>query len=180
MSRSGKKWGIIFYFYTSKTHKTILAEFIGEYHCKIDGKGRIMLPSKLRAQIPEQSGVNLVVNRSFEKCLALYTKEDWTKETGKLDELNEFHPKARKFIRQFRAGATLIQVDGASRINLPKNLIEYAELESEVVLSCSGGKVEIWSKPNYEQEFDFDAEDFAEAAQELFGGWRNSEKKNDE
>mgnify|MGYP000371485877 CR=1 FL=1 len=157
--------------------KNTLAEFIGEYHCKIDGKGRVMLPSKLRAQIPENNGINMVVNRSFEKCLALFTKDDWTKETEKLKELNEFHPKARKFIRQFRAGATLIQVDGASRINLPKNLIEYAELKGEIVLSSSGGKIEIWSKANYEKEFDFDAEQFAEAAEELFGGWHNSEKK---
>ncbi len=169
--------GRIFFTFTPPTEKIALAEFIGEYHCKIDGKGRIMLPSKLRAQIPENSGLNMVVNRSFEKCLALFTKGDWTKETEKLKDLNEFHPKARKFIRQFRAGATLIQVDGASRINLPKNLIEYAELTGDIVLSCSGGKVEIWSKANYDQEFDFDAEQFAESAEELFGGWRNSDTK---
>lgn len=159
---------------------TIVADFIGEYHCKIDGKGRIMLPSKLRAQIPEASGVNMVVNRSFEKCLALYTKEDWAVESGKLSELNEFHPKARKFIRQFRAGATLIQIDGASRILLPKTLIDFADLNGDVVLCCSGGKIEIWNKEKYESELEFDADDFASSAQELFGGWRKSDGGNED
>ena len=139
-----------------------------------------MLPSKLRAQIPESAGNVMVVNRSFEKCLALFTKEDWSKETSKLKSLNEFHPKARKFIRQFRAGATLIQVDGASRVLLPKNLIEYAELDAEVILSSSGGKVEIWSKKNYDAEFEFDADDFAKMGEELFGGWNSMNLSDDD
>lgn len=138
-----------------------------------------MLPSKLRAQVPESAGNVMVVNRSFERCLALFTKEDWTSETDKLKTLNEFHPKARKFIRQFRAGATIVQVDGASRVLLPKNLIEYAELKGSVVLSCSGGKVEIWSKKNYDAEFEFDSDDFAKMGEELFGGYNSTSLSDD-
>jgi MraZ protein len=146
-----------------------MAKFLGEFECKIDDKGRIALPSKLRIQIPSGMESSLVINRGFEKCLVVYVMEDWNKEAEKLSVLNEFNREARKFIRQYNNGASLISVDNASRVLIPKNLQEYAEIKDKVILSAYNNKIEIWSEPKYREEMAFDAEEFGALAEKLLG-----------
>lgn len=146
-----------------------MARFIGEFDCKIDGKGRIALPSKLRMQIPAGAEQQLVLNRGFERCLVLYVMEDWNAETQKLEVLNEFNREARKFIRQYNNGANIVSIDNSARILLPKKLIEYAQIQDEVVLSAYGNKIEIWSEANYKEEMAFDADEFGAMAEKLLG-----------
>lgn len=146
-----------------------MARFIGEFECKIDSKGRIILPSKLRLQIPDKDAKSMVINRGFEKCLVLYTSADWTMETEKLRILNDFNRDARKFIRQFNNGANLVTIDANNRINVPNNLIEYASLKNEVVISCYNHKIELWDKKHYDEELKFDGNEFSKMAEELMG-----------
>ncbi len=142
---------------------------IGEYNCRLDEKGRLTLPSRLRAQFPESAGNQLVVNRGFEKCLVLYTKEDWLKETAKLGDVDDFmSPEIRRFKRIFTNGANLVQIDNAQRILIPKKLLEYADLQDDVILNASGSKVEIWSLANYEKELAADADEMSRLAQNFF------------
>ena len=143
-----------------------MSGLIGEYLCKLDDKGRLSLPSRLRAQFPESAGNTLVVNRGFEKCLVLYTREDWSQEAGKLTAVDDFlSPEIRRFKRIFTNGANLVQIDNAQRILIPKKLCEYAELTDEVVLSAYGNKVEIWSRSNYETELSVDSDELSKLAQ---------------
>ncbi|NQW42017.1 MAG: division/cell wall cluster transcriptional repressor MraZ [Bacteroidetes bacterium] len=146
-----------------------MARFIGEFECKIDNKGRIILPAKLRAQIPDTEAKAMVINRGFEKCLVLYTETDWYHETNKLQVLNDFNRSARKFIRQFNNGANMVSIDTSSRINIPNALIEYAGLKDELIISCYNHKIEIWHKAHYEEELKFDDKEFARIAEELMG-----------
>jgi MraZ protein len=142
-----------------------MSGLIGEYYCKLDTKGRLSLPSRLRSQFPEAAGNALVINRGFEKCLVLYTKEDWLKETEKLNAVDDFmSPEIRRFKRIFTNGANILPIDNAQRILLPKKLLEYAALEDEVVLSAFGNKVEIWSKELYESELDVQSDELSELA----------------
>lgn len=150
-----------------------MARFIGEFECKIDNKGRIILPAKLRSQIPDKDAKAMVINRGFEKCLVLYTSSDWQMETSKLEVLNDFNRAARKFIRQFNNGANIVPIDANSRINIPNNLIEYASLKSEVIVSCYNHKIEIWDKAHYEEELKFDDQEFSRMAEELMGNSNN-------
>lgn len=145
-----------------------MSGLIGEYACKLDDKGRLSLPSRLRAQFPESAGNTLVVNRGFEKCLVLYTREDWLLETGKLNAVDDFlSPEIRRFKRIFTNGANLVQIDNAQRILIPRKLLEYAELEDEVILSAYGNKVEIWSRKNYDSELSVDSDELSKLAQEF-------------
>jgi MraZ protein len=146
-----------------------MAKFIGEFECKIDNKGRIILPAKLRAQIPDNDAKTMVINRGFEKCLVLYTSSDWNTETEKLNVLNDFNRTARKFIRQFNNGANIVAIDTNSRINIPNTLLDYASLKDDIVISCYNHKIEIWDKKHYEEELKFDDEEFSKMAEELMG-----------
>ena len=67
-----------------------MSGLIGEFECKLDSKGRLSLPSKLRVQFPDSAGNILVVNRVFVKCLVLYTKQVWLAETAKLNSVDDF------------------------------------------------------------------------------------------
>lgn len=168
MEKSGEKWFFSFYLYR-KIFSTVMARFIGEFECKIDNKGRIILPAKLRLQIPDKDAKSMVINRGFEKCLVLYTSADWNLETEKLNVLNDFNRQARKFIRQFNNGANIVQIDNNSRINIPNNLVEYADLKDDVIISCYNNKIELWNKTHYQEELNFDDEEFSRMAEELMG-----------
>jgi MraZ protein len=150
-----------------------MSAFIGEFNCKLDEKGRLSIPSKLRAQFPEAAGNMLVVNRGFEQCLVLYTKEDWLMETAKLTAVDDFmSPEIRRFKRIFTNGANLVQIDNAQRILIPKKLLEYASLQDEVVLVANGNKIEIWDQALYNSELNVDSAELSELAK-LFHQQKN-------
>ena len=56
-----------------------MSAFIGDYDCKIDIKGRILLPSAFLRQLPVKEQDRFVIKKDiFEKCLILYPIEEWT------------------------------------------------------------------------------------------------------
>lgn len=146
-----------------------MANFLGEYYCKIDNKGRVMLPAALKKQIPPDSHDKFVVNRGFENCLVLYTKTEWDKITMDIDKLNTYVKKNREFVRYFYRGATEMLIDNANRLRLPKMLLGYAGIEKEVVLFAHSNKIEIWDAKAYESLIGNEPEDFSDLAESVMG-----------
>jgi len=144
---------------------------IGEFECKLDTKGRMVLPAALKRQMPNVERDGLVVNRGFEKHLVFYTREEWNVITAKLAKLNQFNEKSRMFVRAFTRGATELTLDSAGRVLLPKGLLEYANINTELVLACQFNKIEVWSKEGYEELMNGGlGDDFAALAEEVMGG----------
>lgn len=144
--------------------------FIGEYEATLDSKGRFLLPAGFKKQLPESANENFVVNRGFEKCLSLYPMKSWKPIFSEISNLNDFDPKVRQFRRYFLNGATQLELDSASRLLLPKNLMEYAGLEKDIVLVSAVNKIEIWDKNKYQQFFEtFSPEAFSNLASEVMG-----------
>ena len=115
----------------------------------MDAKGRFLLPSGFRKQLPEGSAERFVINRGFENCLTLYPMDSWTVLSEKINKLNDFNPKVREFKRLFLNGANIVEADSAGRILLPKPLQEYAGLKKDIIMSAQGNKVELWDKDTY-------------------------------
>jgi MraZ protein len=153
-----------------------MPKFIGEYDGKIDAKGRVVIPVGLKKQLPEGSDQQLVINRGFDKCLVVYTRTDWEKETLKLEGLDGFNKLDRQFIRLFNNGATEVGLDTANRLLIPKKLQVYAEIENDVVLYAYDNKIEIWSKKNYDGLMEIDPDDFSKLAEKVMG--RKNESKD--
>jgi MraZ protein len=142
--------------------------FIGEYEATLDAKGRFLLPSGFKKQLPDSGSESFVINRGFEKCLSLYPMKSWKPIFSSISNLNQFDPKARQFTRYFLNGATQVELDSANRLLLPKNLMEYAGLERDIVLVSSVDKIEIWDKIKYQQFFDtFSPDAFSNLAKEV-------------
>lgn len=146
-----------------------MSHFLGEFDCKLDAKGRMMIPSSLKKQLPEAEREGLVINRGFEKHLVIYTKKEWDSITEELSKLNSYEKKNRDFIRYFTRGATELSLDSANRILFPKALMEYAGINGEVVLSCVLNKIEVWAKEAYDSQMDNEPENFANLAEEVMG-----------
>jgi len=153
-------------FFTKKE----MASLIGEFDCKIDAKYRIMLPANLKKQFSGEDQFSFVINRGFEKCLVLYPQSEWKKISTELSKLNIYNKKKREFVRYFYRGATELTLDSSNRILLPKNLLQYAGIDREIVLFAYFNRVEIWAKEVYENLLTDEPENFSDLAEDVMGG----------
>ena len=58
---------------------------------------------------------------------------------------------------------------------MPKDLISFAGIQKEIVLSSSVNMIEIWDKEQYEQVLKEASVDFADLAEEVMGGMQIEE-----
>lgn len=153
-----------------------MIQLLGEFDCKLDAKGRLMVPSSLKKQLPNVEKDGLVINRGFEKHLVIYPKKVWEGIVAELSKLNPYEKKTREFIRFFTRGATELSVDATGRVLLPKSLLEFAGIAGDVVLACQFDKIEVWSKEAYDNLLDNEPENFANLAEEVMGGKQRGEE----
>ena len=136
---------------------------IGEFQHNIDAKGRLIMPAKFRPDLGEQ----VLVTRGLDGCLSGYPMTSWEKIQDKLMQLPLAKKDARKFTRFFYSAATEVEIDKQGRINLPKNLIEFAKIDKECRVIGVSDRIEIWSSERWE-EFTLDAEEnFEDIAEEM-------------
>jgi MraZ protein len=170
VGKSGKKWKMYLLLHKKFWRSVYMSHFLGEFDCKLDTKGRMMIPVGLKKQLPEAEREGLVINRGFEKHLVVYTRKEWDKIVEDLSKLNQYEKKTREFIRYFTRGASELSLDAANRVLLPKALLEYAGITADVVLSCQFNKIEVWAKEAYDSQLDNEPENFANLAEEVMGG----------
>ena len=147
---------------------------IGTYECKIDVKGRLLIPIALKKQIADSISQGFVLKRAvFQQCLELYPLQQWEDLISKVNKLNRFKKKNNDFIRRFPAGLKFIELDNTGRLLIPKELTEFANIKREIVLSSSVNIIEIWDKSEYEKTIDDSKSDFAQLAEEVMGDDEN-------
>jgi MraZ protein len=151
-----------------------MATFLGDYTCKVDVKGRIILPVAFKKQMPADAQDHFVVRKDiFDNCLVLYAIEDWNRQLEKIrKKLNPYNREQNMFLRNFFKGTAELSLDNNNRILVPKRLMEMIGAERDVVLAGQDGKIEIWAAENYEK-VDMTAEDFARLAEKYLGGNNN-------
>ncbi len=147
-----------------------MINLIGTYECKADAKGRVMISSALKKQMQPILQEGFVLKRAvFEKCLELYPMKEWNIMMERINKLNKFKKKNNDFIRRFTAGVKLVELDATGRIQIPKDLCDFAGIQKQVVMSSSANIIEIWDKDKYEKAIDDAADDFADLAEEVMG-----------
>lgn len=143
---------------------------IGTYECKVDAKGRLMLPAALKKQLSPVLENGFVIKRAvFQPCLELYPMQEWEILMQKINKLNRFKKKNNDFIRRFTAGVKMVEVDANGRLLIPKDLVGFAQISKETVLSSAVNIIEIWDKTKYEAAIDEATLDFADLAEEVMG-----------
>lgn len=115
--------------------------FYGEYEVSFTGNGRIVLPKKMRELL---KGMSFVITKGFDVCLAGYDRDDWetrAKDLLTVSLLDKENIEKRRFLF---SSTQYIEIDDQGRFVLPKNLLQYANLNSKAVIVGVGDHFEIW------------------------------------
>lgn len=148
-----------------------MATFIGDYQCKADVKGRIILPAAFKKQMPADAQDHFVVRKDiFENCLVLYSMEDWNAQLERIrKKINPYNREHNMFLRNFFKGTAELTLDNNNRLLVPRKFMEMIDADRDVVLAGQDGRIEIWAADVY-NTIDMPAEDFANLAEKLMGG----------
>ena len=137
--------------------------FMGEFHQRLDEKGRITISVKMRNDL----GENFIVTRGLDGCIFIYPKEEWQKIITQYKELPNTK-ETRTFLRAFLSCASEMNMDKQGRMNITSPLIEWASLNKEVVIIGVNERLEVWSKEIWENYLDESKESFSDIADKLF------------
>lgn len=169
MGESGEKWRKITYVCLGEidNHYKVMTFFTSEYECKLDAKGRLALPARIKAQLPEPEGEGqeLVIRRGFEQCLIIYPMVEFKKVFSKISGLNEFNEEYRKLQRNFLSGVVTVELDSNGRFLIPKAMLSYAQVDKDAMLVGTGNKVELWNPSVYEKHLIQDPSELSKLAE---------------
>jgi MraZ protein len=154
--------------------------FIGDYTCKIDAKGRVMLPAAFKKQMPSASQDKYVVKKDiYEKCLVLYPMDEWERQNQLIRQnINPYNKEHNQFLREFYKDTAEVELDANNRFLIPARLLNLVNIDKEkdVVLAGQLGKIEIWAKELYDKTSE-SINDFGALANKILGG--NINKPNE-
>ena len=144
---------------------------IGEYYCKLDAKGRLLLPSSFKEQLGEALNDGFVLRPGlFEKCLDVYGKDDWRKLQDKLGKLNPFKKENLMMMRRINGGARVVMMDGSGRLQIPKDLVDKCDLVKEVVITSLPDRMQIWGKEQMDKSnAEMSDEEFSQMLEDRLG-----------
>ena len=143
---------------------------MGEFHHNIDEKNRLIVPSKFRTEL----GDKFVITRGIEKCLFVYSMNEWENIVSKLKTLPFTRKDSRDFTRFFLSGATICEVDKSGRTCISTPLVSYANLKKECVIIGANDRFEICVLDSWNSFFNTNEENFANIGENLFGGDNNA------
>jgi MraZ protein len=104
--------------------------FTGEFRHAIDGKGRIAVPARFRAELA--TGAH--VCRWLDNCVAIFPDQAWQKLADLASEQRYADAGARAFSRFLFSGAFEVELDGQGRVVLPASLRQFGSLQSDAVV----------------------------------------------
>lgn len=126
---------------------------VGYFECKLDSKGRLLVPSDFKEQMGEQVEEGFVLRpamNSKDCFLELYTRQDWDDMQNELkSKVNRFNPAHLAALRAINDGARFIKLDASGRLQIPKDLVLKGSLNKDVVISSETLKLEIWDRDLY-------------------------------
>lgn len=140
--------------------------FFGTYTPKVDDKGRLFLPAKFRDELAE----GLVVTRGQERCLTIWSLQDFAGLTDRLREAPVTNKGTRDYVRMLFAAASQEVPDKQGRITIPTVLREYASLGREVMVIGAMNRVEIWDPTSWQEYSEEQEQKFSELSDEVFPG----------
>ena len=116
-------------------------KFVGNFPRSLDTKGRVVLPSRMRAHFEEHG----YLTPGTDGCLALWPEEEFELEAGRQHEKDALGSQARNDLRDWAAHVTRVEFDRQNRMPIPTELRSIADLGQEVLFVGVLDRVELWS-----------------------------------
>jgi len=147
--------------------------FYGEYRHSLDAKDRVIIPAKFREIFKENYVEKFFVTRGLDRCLFVFTEEEWKSQEKKFRDVPFTRQESRKFNRLYFSGAVEVVCDKQGRILLPGYLKEYGDIKADVVIIGVSDRIEIWAKEKWEEFFKGNMNSFEELAEQLIDRPKN-------
>ena len=141
--------------------------FYGEYLHSIDRKGRLILPAKFRETAKAHFIEKFFVTRGLDKCLFMFSEEEWRTQENKFKTISFTKQQARTFNRLYFSGAIEVIPDKQGRILVPQYLKDFAEIKKDVILVGISNRIEIWAKDKWYAFYGTSRPSFEEIAEKL-------------
>jgi len=123
--------------------------FRGATKLTLDDKGRVVMPTRHRDRLREQSAGRVVVTVDRDQCLLLYPLPEWEQIERKIMALPTLQPQARRLQRLMVGHATDLEIDAHGRLLLPAELREFAGLQRFAMLIGQGARFELWDEARW-------------------------------
>lgn len=140
--------------------------FIGSFDYTLDTKGRLVIPSKFRNILDENS--NLYLTRGFDGCISIYKEEDFTKVVTRYQSHSYEKAEVRKTLRSFLDSVVSLQLDAQGRILLTSKILEKYKIGSKVHILGALDHFEIWDSEAWKKQDEENSEDFEINAEKIF------------
>lgn len=134
----------------------------GKFNHSLDGKNRLIIPSKLK----EQLGETVTIMRGSDCCLTVYSADEWESYAKKISELPK--TQVREITRYLYSNSTEVQPDSQGRVMLSPEMLAFAKITKNVITVGCGKYAEIWSEEVWrEKNLDKEPENLTEMLLEL-------------
>ncbi len=130
--------------------------FVGEYSHALDGKGRLVLPSRFRDELSQ----GCYLTKGQERCLYVFGQDQFDREVERVRSIPRTDRRYRTYARVFFSGASDQQLDKQGRIQLPAGLRTYASLNKDVAILGVGERIEIWDSETWATYLEGEADQF--------------------
>jgi MraZ protein len=142
--------------------------FIGSFKYSVDAKGRISIPSKFRKYVTQEANDTFIITRGIVQCIDIYPHDFWKEDVlVRLNQIDDFDSDESAFKRMLLELASEEKPDSQSRLLVPKNLLEFASIEKDVLVLGQFRKIEIWNPAVYEAHKKENSKPFAEIAKQV-------------
>jgi MraZ protein len=150
--------------------KPNMLTFTGDYSCRLDEKGRVLLPAAFIKQMASSMQEKFVLKKDiFESCLVLYPMVEWERQTQILRQnTNPYNREHNQFLRGFFKGTADVMLDSSNRLLIPRRLLEEIGADREIVMAGHLDRIEIWSRQAYES-IESGGDNIARLAEKIMG-----------
>jgi len=125
------------------------------------------LPARFREIAKENLMEKFFITRGLDKCLFMFSEDEWRTQEQKFKSLSFTKHDARQFNRLFFSGAVEIAFDGQGRLLIPQYLKDFARIKRDVVVVGVANRIEIWSRDLWSEFYQMSQPDFEKLSEKL-------------
>ncbi|RKZ34941.1 hypothetical protein DRQ33_01070 [bacterium] len=154
--------------------------FTGRYTHKLDAKGRLALPARMRNAGKGKGYTEFVVSKGIDGCIAVFPTEKFEQFIDNFDPSELENEQGLNFYREFASWAHYLPVDNQGRINIPQALLDCAEIKDDVLILGIIDWIELWNPEKYQKHLKSSDSSYEDGAKAFFSSAiRGKRKKND-
>jgi len=125
------------------------------------------MPARFRDVCKESGIEKFFITRGLDKCIFMFTEEEWRSQESKYKNLAFTKQESRSFNRMFFSGAVEIIPDKQGRFIVPAYLKEHAQIKRDAVIIGVSNRIEIWDTDLWRQFYQKSSESFEQIAEKM-------------